>query len=461
MKVIALREPAPPVLWSPTFAIAVDEAVERKRAKHDFFERVMDRDVHYGVIPGTGTKPTLLKSGAEMLLANMGLQATFLDAQPPIVDITGELHGEPYISFRRVCKIYRQLGMREDDRMIVAQAEGSCSNWEVKYRYRTAGAACPACGKPLRMSKENDEWYCWKKKDGCGKTYPKAMFTFERIVNPDPADVQNTVLKMADKRALVAATLIATGCSDIFTQDVEDFAPTIEGEVVDNVTPIDNARGKPGKTRAAAAEKPAAKPTPKAAATSPERAELQAEIRKIHGIPIDKPNISRAQMLTILADMETVLKVRVESFTSVTDAMMRAYVNRKNADTGMSTETNNHLFALLTDIGVKTKDLRLAFAKAYGFPIDSYQKLNDQHAKVLIEAARELRRDGITAWSPGSLTQVEDEPAVDDDGQSPPEDTDVHFCNGCGRQIWPEPAGGTVHDLDCDIAYPDEDGDIV
>jgi hypothetical protein len=31
------------------------------------------------------------------------------------------------------------------------------------------------------------------------------------------------ILKMADKRALVAATIIATGCSDIFTQDIEDM----------------------------------------------------------------------------------------------------------------------------------------------------------------------------------------------------------------------------------------------
>jgi hypothetical protein len=37
----------------------------------------------------------------------------------------------------------------------------------------------------------------------------------------------NTILKMAQKRALIAATLIATGASDYFTQDMEDF---IQGE---------------------------------------------------------------------------------------------------------------------------------------------------------------------------------------------------------------------------------------
>jgi hypothetical protein len=43
-----------------------------------------------------------------------------------------------------------------------------------------------------------------------------------RIPNPDVADAVNTVQKMAQKRALVAATLIATSASEFFTQDLED-----------------------------------------------------------------------------------------------------------------------------------------------------------------------------------------------------------------------------------------------
>ena len=47
-----------------------------------------------------------------------------------------------------------------------------------------------------------------------------------RIPNPDVADVVNTIQKMAQKRALVAATLIATSASEFFTQDVEDADST-------------------------------------------------------------------------------------------------------------------------------------------------------------------------------------------------------------------------------------------
>jgi hypothetical protein len=42
-------------------------------------------------------------------------------------------------------------------------------------------------------------------------------------VRTEPADVANTVLKMAKKRAQIDLTLTATAASDIFTQDVEDL----------------------------------------------------------------------------------------------------------------------------------------------------------------------------------------------------------------------------------------------
>ena len=52
-----------------------------------------------------------------------------------------------------------------------------------------------------------------------------AVVTREPI--PNPADVLNTVLKMAKKRALVDAVLSATGASDIFTQDLEELVEII------------------------------------------------------------------------------------------------------------------------------------------------------------------------------------------------------------------------------------------
>jgi hypothetical protein len=50
------------------------------------------------------------------------------------------------------------------------------------------------------------------------------------VKNPDPADVVNTIDKMAQKRALVAAVLIAVNASELFTQDVEDYGDVIDGD---------------------------------------------------------------------------------------------------------------------------------------------------------------------------------------------------------------------------------------
>ena len=48
--------------------------------------------------------------------------------------------------------------------------------------------------------------------------------------NDDLADQYNTVLKMSNKRSLVAAVLNVTAASDIFTQDIEDM-PHVERTV--------------------------------------------------------------------------------------------------------------------------------------------------------------------------------------------------------------------------------------
>ncbi len=32
--------------------------------------------------------------------------------------------------------------------------------------------ACPKCGAPLRVSRHGEDYYCWKKRGGCGATFP-------------------------------------------------------------------------------------------------------------------------------------------------------------------------------------------------------------------------------------------------------------------------------------------------
>lgn len=220
--------------WTPRFAIGVDEAVELVEQKQIFFERVMKKDLHFGVIPGTSKKPTLLKAGAELLLSSMGLRPDF-EVTERVVDLSGqgEGAGEPLIRYEVKCTIWRQTGPSwPQDRMFIAAGVGVCSSRETKYRYRMAERTCPDCGEPAirkRKEEKGGGWQCiGNDKGGCWSTFAPGDPRIERqetgkILNPEIGDVDNTILKMASKRSKVDATLNATGCSDIFTQDVEDF----------------------------------------------------------------------------------------------------------------------------------------------------------------------------------------------------------------------------------------------
>jgi hypothetical protein len=243
---LAVRETFAPAEWTPRFATSVDDQLAMLRERDRFYRERLKEGVHYGVIPGT-QKPTLYKPGAEALLSGMGLRSETGNESPPILDFTGKDHGgEPFIMYDRYCRIYRQTGPTVNDRIEVANLGGACNSWEPKYRYRNSSRVCPQCGKEAIIKGKADYgggWVCFKKKDGCGAKFRDGDAAIEsqnagKVANEDVSELQNTIKKMADKRALIAATLVATGCSDIFTQGVEDMPATMaaQGEPR-NVTP--------------------------------------------------------------------------------------------------------------------------------------------------------------------------------------------------------------------------------
>lgn len=200
--------------------LTTDNLVERVRLIAEVMERVMKKDEHYGRIPGT-PKPTLLKPGAEKLCNTF-----MLDPQYEEVSCH---EGEDFVSFRIRCTLYHQTtGNR------IASGLGACNSREKKYRYTWIDS------KEKPAKEEADKL----KADGIGRwrntgTKERPSWTWQnRKDNANPMDLQNTMYKMACKRALVAATLNATGASDIFTQDLEDLqadqepAKEAEAEVV-------------------------------------------------------------------------------------------------------------------------------------------------------------------------------------------------------------------------------------
>jgi len=199
---------------------ALSHARDRYQLMIDFCRALMREGTDYGVIPGTA-KPTLLKPGAEKLCSLFRLQQR-IQLIKSIEDFTGEHHkGEPFFYYHYRCQLLHQGD-------IVAEADGSCNSWEKKYRYREAKRICPRCQQPAIRSSDR-EYYCWAKQGGCGAKFP---LTFDAIVsqqvglvpNPEIFDQVNTLMKMAQKRSLVAAVLVGCAASEFFTQDLENDA---------------------------------------------------------------------------------------------------------------------------------------------------------------------------------------------------------------------------------------------
>ena len=215
---------------------------------------VMVKDKDFGTIPGTD-KPTLLKPGAEKLCTLFGLSVEKPEIIEKEQDWTGKDHGgEPFFYY-----LFCQRLTRNGE--TVAAQMGSCNSWEKKYRYRwvpqhelppgldTSGLqkkggkisefafAVDKAETGGKYGKPAAYWQAFKdaiadgtarsirkkKRDGGESEGWEIDGTLYRLPNPDVADSVNAILKMAQKRALIASTLVATNASEFFTQDVEDM----------------------------------------------------------------------------------------------------------------------------------------------------------------------------------------------------------------------------------------------
>jgi hypothetical protein len=154
--------------------MSVKQVADRVNAVHQILENVMKPGTHFGTVPGCGDKKVLLKPGADLLAMTFRLVPQFKVERTDLPDGHRE--------FDVTCSMFNPAGE------LLGQGVGSASTMEKKYRYR------------------------W---DGSGKDR-------KQVENPDIADVYNTVLKMAKKRAHVDATLTVTGAADLFTQDLID-----------------------------------------------------------------------------------------------------------------------------------------------------------------------------------------------------------------------------------------------
>jgi hypothetical protein len=149
---------------APAYLQAIANTAQHYQTMVKFVQTQMVKDVDYGVIPGT-KKPTLLKPGAEKLSRLFSLRPSY-----ELIHFVTDFD-KPLFHYHYRCTLVRQGEM-------VGQGDGSCNSRENKY--------------------EKQKY----------KIY----------------DLTNTIVKMAQKRALVAAVLSSCGASEFFTQDLEAMA---------------------------------------------------------------------------------------------------------------------------------------------------------------------------------------------------------------------------------------------
>jgi hypothetical protein len=210
-----------------------DEAATRAAWVREVTAAALTDGVDYGQIPGTGTKPALLKPGAEMLLLAAGLGFT--------------MEQVPNAKAAPDGVTYRASVHRGHVDNVVAQCEGFAGYDESRF-YTSAEE---------RTATER----AYAEKD-------------RRAVRPDRCTEYrapwNTLAKMAQKRALVGAALNATAASGLFVADVDDDAPKADG----NNEPK-KRRGRPPKQTPAVDNTPTAEPKRE---LLPGEAELEARI---------------------------------------------------------------------------------------------------------------------------------------------------------------------------------------
>lgn len=202
--------------------LTADEVRAQVNRIQEIMRDVMQKGQHYGVVPGCGDKPALLKPGAEKIMF------TFRLVPDPIVEVIDLQHPtvQGHREYRVTVKLYAKDGT------YLGGGVGSCSTMETKYRYRDGDGE--ATDKPVPreywdLRKANPAkaqellggkgFKTVKNEAGAWMIAKKG----EKVEFHNPADYYNTCEKMAKKRALVDATLTVTAASDIFTQDIDEM----------------------------------------------------------------------------------------------------------------------------------------------------------------------------------------------------------------------------------------------
>lgn len=180
--------------------LSASEVVQHAMVVQEVMRAVMKPGIHFGEIPGTD-KPSLFQPGADKLCMTFRIAPEFAIEDLSTVDS---------VRYRVTCRGVHQLSG-----VTLGSCVGEASSNEEKYKWRRAV-----------NDKEFNETPASMRRIKFGKTWETKQ------VRTEPADVANTVLKMAEKRAKIGMVLNVTAASDMFGQDLEDLDAALRDSLV-------------------------------------------------------------------------------------------------------------------------------------------------------------------------------------------------------------------------------------
>lgn len=193
---VALATPTPPpqgLIPTPRFEkSAMEASLENYKLLSEVVKSRMTRGHHYGKFEGW-QKDQLLEPGASLIMNGFNVWA-----DPIKVDRSEDEDG--HIRYNIVVHL-KPIGQVRN--VVVAAGVGSASTKETKYAYRWV----PESEVPESLEKNGL------------KKLERANRTVYRVPNPDIGDVENTLLKMAMKRAEIDAVNHLPGCSELFVRE--------------------------------------------------------------------------------------------------------------------------------------------------------------------------------------------------------------------------------------------------
>ena len=181
-------------MTAETLRHQLDEERKMRAVLNEYVKEAMKPGHHYYSFK-EGDRPALTQEGAHNLCS---IFKAIIG--PPAIE--KDYHEDGHLTVTAHVEVFNQAGER------VAAGDGICSTRESKYAYRWAWdnevGGMDVSGLKKQSGSKN------------GRTWTKYQ-----IPNPDLADLYNTVLKMAVKRAKVAAVRQMPLVSELFVDDLE------------------------------------------------------------------------------------------------------------------------------------------------------------------------------------------------------------------------------------------------